>query len=382
MRKAFTLILTLILFTSCCLVLPLNAGAETTTMYVNTAVGKRLNVRSEPSDRAALLGKLERGTAVQVEFINSTGWAVILYDKGAYGEAYVFARYLSDKKPSDPKKNAQNNTAGKSAAEKEAAALKEEQKKLNKELASEHDVEPFSILVKPSRASGWVNFRVGPSKITTRITTFNDGKELTVVGETNNWYKARDPESGKTGFISKQYTTKVTPVAAVAPAAKDADRKLGTLNVNGEFSLTCRLPDGYDMQVVNMRGTRIVAAIQPEDGIRPQMYLSVAYDETYGEVERMNDMTGDELAELEATYREMNDVEITYAQTGYGTKLMVARETGADTDFVDILAIYKGYFIEFNMTPGANNAAKTLTDEQITMCIDFLTDLNFVPAAA
>ena len=75
----------------------------------------------------------------------------------------------------------------------------------------------------------------------------------------------------------------------------------------------------------------------------------------------------------------MNEVSITYKETGYGTKLLIARETGSDTDFVDILAIYKGYFIEFNMTPNPKAASQTLTDAQIQICIDFLTDVDFNP---
>ena len=94
----------------------------------------------------------------------------------------------------------------------------------------------------------------------------------------------------------------------------------------------------------------------------------------------MNDMSDEDLAVLEDSYKDMNDVSITYGQTGYGTKLLIARETGSDTDFVDILAIYKGYFVEFNMTPNSNAADQTLTDEQIQMCIDFLTNVEFIPA--
>ena len=87
----------------------------------------------------------------------------------------------------------------------------------------------------------------------------------------------------------------------------------------------------------------------------------------------------DQLAVLEESFSEMNDVNISYSETGHGTKLLIARETGADTDFVDILAIYKGYFIEFNMTPNPKAVNQTLTDEQIKMCIDFLTDVDFTP---
>ena len=122
-----------------------------------------------------------------------------------------------------------------------------------------------------------------------------------------------------------------------------------------------------------------MASILPKDMIRPQMYLTIAYDESYGDVKRMNDMTEEELRILEETFREMNRVEISYRETGHGTKLLIAKEIGDDTDFVDILAIYQGYFIEFTMSPNEKNANKTLTDEQINTCIDFLTNLNFNP---
>ena len=75
----------------------------------------------------------------------------------------------------------------------------------------------------------------------------------------------------------------------------------------------------------------------------------------------------------------MNDVDISYQNTSHGTKLLIAREIGSDTDFVDILSIYKGYMIEFNMTPSPSAASQTLTNAQIGMCIDFLSDLEFVP---
>jgi hypothetical protein len=75
----------------------------------------------------------------------------------------------------------------------------------------------------------------------------------------------------------------------------------------------------------------------------------------------------------------MNEVEIEYRQTAYGTKLMVAREIGDDTDFVDILTVYKGYLIEFNMTPGPLAADQKLTENQIAQCVQFLSDLDFTP---
>ena len=72
-------------------------------------------------------------------------------------------------------------------------------------------------------------------------------------------------------------------------------------------------------------------------------------------------------------------MEISYRQTGYGTKLLVAKEIGDDKDFVQIVSVYKGYLVEFEMSPNPKAANQTLTDEQIRGCIDFLTDVNFTP---
>ena len=236
-------------------------------------------------------------------------------------------------------------------------------------------MEPYYIITQPTRASGWVNFRTGPSKTTTRIRTFAGGQELLVVAETDNWYKAQDPDSGREGYLSKSYA--IRSDKTIAAESGDGTEKLGSLSVNGEFDLTCRLPEDYKLQVVNTRGEKIVASVLSDDMTKPEMYLTVAYDETYGDVERMNDLSEEDLKILEESFSDMNDVNITYSETGHGTKLLIAREVGSDTDFVDILTIYKGYFIEFNMTPNPKAANQALTDEQIKMCIDFLTDVDF-----
>ena len=112
---------------------------------------------------------------------------------------------------------------------------------------------------------------------------------------------------------------------------------------------------------------------------KPDLSLTIAYDESFSEIERMNDMSEEELKALEGTFAEQDEVEISYAETGHGTKLLVAKENDGDTDtdFVRILTVYKGYFIEFTMEANEDAAEKSLTDEQIKMCIDFLTNLDF-----
>ena len=338
------------------------------TMYVYTDNGGTLNVRSAPFiKKGNEIGKLAFGAEVKVlgTVVIDPDWVVIEFSKAKDGIGYVLARYLVYNKP-----------ASKPSGKKSDEELKRERDK--KELDNQKKsyaplAEPQHLVVRTTRTSGWINFRVGPGVASNRIASLPDGYELTAIGETAKWWEATDPKTGKTGFISKTYTV-VVPVEAVP-----VKQSLGTLNVNGEFALQCALPEGYTMQVVNMLGTRIVVSILSEDVQKPMLYLSIAYSDIYSDIERMNDMSAEDLAVLEASYTDMDEVEISYRETAYGTKLLVAREVGSGTDFVDILTVYKGYNIEFVMTPNENGTAAELTEEQIQMCIDFLSELDFVP---
>lgn len=375
-KKLLPLMLAVMLLVG--LMAPLTANAVY-EMYVYTSNGGALNVREEPNANSKVVGHYAYGEMVPIDHDLGNGWAEVVWGSVP---AFVQTRYLVSFKPGPAPTQAPVKTPKPTTSPEDEAA--QEEAKLRTEVASEKDVPPFYIEVRSPRATSWVNFRKGPSKTTTRLASYPDGQELIVEGETNRWYRARDPESNVVGYIFKDYTVKLNKTVAVAvkveTEAKDDSAKLGSLTVNGAFDLTCKLPEGYDLQVVNVRGGKIVASVLPQDMTKPQLYLSIAYDEMYGDVKRMNDLTDEQLAVLEATYTEMNDVEISYQNTGHGTKLLIAREVGTDTDFVDILSIYEGYMIEFNMTPNPNAANQTLTNAQIGMCIDFLTDLDFVPA--
>ena len=383
MKRLLTLMMAVLMLMS--LLAPLTASAVY-EMYVYTSNGGRLNVREEPSANSKVVGHYDYGEMVPIDHDLGNGWAEVVWGSVP---AYVQTRYLVAAKPAPAPTKAPATATPKPTMSPEDVAAQEEAK-MRTELKSEKEVTPFYVEVRTPRATSWVNFRKAPSKVTERLASYPDGQELIVLGETNRWYRARDPQTNVVGYVFKEYTVRVSkPVATQAPVVvatvatkapqQNGPQRLGALSVNGQFELTCMLPEGYDMHVINQRGGKILANIRSEDNNKPQLYLSIAYDEMYGDIERMNDMTAEQLAALEATFTDMNDVEIGYQYTGHGTKLMVAREVGSDTDFVDILAIYKGYLIEFNMTPNPKAASQKLTYTQIGMCIDFLTDLDFVP---
>ena len=373
MKKLIALMLVLMSALTMCFSV---AGAEnlgTKTMYVYTENLGTLNVRRDPIVKNGnVIGELEYGAKVTVLVIPmvNADWTAIRYSKGNDGVAYVMTRFLSATKPDMSKKEAQ---------QKQHLADLEE---LNRQIATFKPLDrKLKLITVPPRTSGWMNFRKGPGVASERIASFPDGRALTAIGETAKWYQVIDDATGQTGYVSKLYVNVMGMVedepakAEVKPAA-NAKESLGKLTVNGEFALQCKLPEGYEIQVVNMRNTKVVASITNKDAKKPVMYLSIAYNELYSNVDRLNDLNAEDLKALENTFTEMNVVDITYRETAYGTKLMVVKESENDTDFVDFFTIYKGYNVEFIVTPG--EGMKGLTNEQIKTSIDFLTDLDFV----
>ena len=165
-------------------------------------------------------------------------------------------------------------------------------------------------------------------------------------------------------------------------AATDEKVDLGSITVNGKFALKAKLPEGYTAQIfqVSSDSGYLVASIQCEDKTKPKMELHIFYSDTeLSNMERLNDATDAQLAAIEDTFREQDAVDITYTETGLGTKLLVAREIEDTTDWVSIFTVYQGYCVEFMLEPGEEAAEEYVTDEQVLKAVEFLTDLDFVP---
>ena len=172
-------------------------------------------------------------------------------------------------------------------------------------------------------------------------------------------------------------------LAGMTSALAEASEKttIGTVSINGAFTLQCGLPEGYHPIPLSVTQDQVTAVVRSDDPTAPVMQLSVAYDEKYYDVDRMNDLTPEELIQLEETYIEEDpEVEITYGETGYGTQLLIARHETEEMDYIAFFSIYKGYCVEFVLVPAEEAEDKNLTEDQLRLCVDFLTDLDFIPA--
>ena len=225
-KRVLSLMLALLLIL--CAVPVLAESITVTTMYVYSDNGKGLNVRSTPYVGNNIIGLAPFGSEIKVREFMENGWACIEWP--ATGIAYVQSRFLQwDKPASRYIRPTQVITAAPTAAptvapysyyngysnynyynsyNNYADTYTDTLATLNAEFRTARAVTPFSVVVRPSRASGWVNLRWAPSKDTEVITTYRSGVRLTVLAETQSWYQVNNPDTNTTGFIMKAYTTR------------------------------------------------------------------------------------------------------------------------------------------------------------------------------
>ena len=201
MKKVISLILAmmlLVLFTSAVM-----SESQGTDMYVYTKNGKPLNVRSSMSteDDSNIIGSLKYGTKV-ITYGHQDGWAIIDYGNTT---GYIMYRFLVKEKP-DPYTGS-NSSSSASTQKKTSFSTKDASTvaQLNTLVASAKIVTPYTVTVRPARASGWVYMRWFPSKSAETMATFPANYELDVIAELKDWYQVSDPESGKVGFVYQSY---------------------------------------------------------------------------------------------------------------------------------------------------------------------------------
>lgn len=338
------------------------------TMFVCTKNGGRLNVRSDPRIGDNIIGHLDYGEAVYVTVFDGD-WCGIQYND-QFG--WVQSRFLQWSAPAPKPTRAPRPQP--TAAPAPTAAPQYDP--ATEELQYEVPITSVQVQVVAGRSSGWADLRILPSWDAARVQFCPDGMQLTAFAETPSWFHVTDPSSGSVGYVRKDY---LMIIPAVQPAV-DSETRIGTLNVNGQFVIQGKIPEGYHLQLISSQSSRLIAALTAEDAQRAQMMLTISFDETYADVERLNDLSEEAMDALKQSYMDMNEVAFSEMATAAGTKLLIAREIGNDEDFISIFSLYKGFDIEFLLSPNPGAGSQSLTDAQLQTAVDFLSDLEFLPA--
>ncbi len=171
------------------------AMAAGTVKYVYTRNSKPLNVRTWPDLNSGLLGTLPNGTAVTVNsYTSDYTWASIVYNGRT---AYVMTQYLVDS-PITP--------VTPTPAPGGDGTYKTIVNSLENEFKTYRVVSPYTVLAKPTRATGWVNLRYAPSAEFGHADNCYANTQLTVIAETQNWLQVRKNDTGVTGYVMRKFT--------------------------------------------------------------------------------------------------------------------------------------------------------------------------------
>ena len=190
------------------------ASAYGMVKYVYTRNGKPVNVRSQPSINSALVGTIAFGKAVTVEnYTTDYTWAVITFNGRT---AYVMSQYLVDGTPVNPV--TPSSSAGGSISTQNLI------NSMENEFRTYRVVSPYTVLAKPTRASGWVNLRYAPSTEFGHAGNLYANTQLTVIAETTNWLQVRRNDNGVTGYVMRQYTISMGVGSGYLPADFDYSR--------------------------------------------------------------------------------------------------------------------------------------------------------------
>lgn len=189
MKRILSLLCILLLLTGC--LLPSLAGAYSNLMIVKTSDHGRLNVRSSPSTASNnVIGQISYGTTVEVLQVMSGGSWGLVRPTNWNSTGYVMMRYLASYSP---------------VPTPQPAPVSDD--RISTLFGDFYLVSnPFTVVSKPSRPSGWVNMRWAPSTYAAVQQNCYQGHSLNVIAEGNAWYQVQDPSTGYVGFIMKAYT--------------------------------------------------------------------------------------------------------------------------------------------------------------------------------
>lgn len=163
-------------------------------------------------------------------------------------------------------------------------------------------------------------------------------------------------------------------LGCTAALAETATVEKTEVKVNDGLTLKMVIPDGYEMTDLTDEDG-ILYMFASKDDTQPLLALSLGVDDSWPVGTKLNNLSDEDLKEIENSrfLADAPELEISYTETAYGTKLLVASEP--DKSVVVFYTLYEGYEIEFDLGKLDGTA---LSQEQIDTCVKFLSDLDFV----
>lgn len=166
-------------------------------------------------------------------------------------------------------------------------------------------------------------------------------------------------------------------LGGTAAMAEAETKSMGVLKVNKAFDITYNpLPNDYELSIYVQNDMTILANIYTKQKTLPRMGLSIAFNDEWSGVERLNDISEEDLQLIKDDFsQEYDGLAFDTRETAYGTKLLIVKAPSGLDAYV--YTIYKEHEIEVHIFPGEEQ--DVLTDADIEHVVAFLSDMQFTP---
>ncbi len=164
-------------------------------------------------------------------------------------------------------------------------------------------------------------------------------------------------------------------------AAETPKEDYTVVTVNGAFNIRGITPDGFERTGVEIDDPNMRVFFSSKDPGKPAFVLSIFFRDDYADVDRLNDLSDEEMKTALVGDDPSVSENIEIMETDYGTKVLILRSRDPQDDFACFVTLYKGYEVGLNLYPGPASDGK-LTDDQVRLAMKFLSDLDFVPVEA
>ena len=258
-----------------------------------TAAAKdAINIRSEASINGSVLGTLYPGQEVSVVSLEGD-WARIMYKDPSSGDVvgYVRSNFLDYN-------STEEHTSGQNYDLKISPALLSEEEELRQ--LNEYTAEEIGTKF----ANADMNVRQGPTNDGDNIiSSLDKGEEITIIGETANWYeiyKAEDTVTGMTdlkGFIMKRYISDTYEEAMTEDHSK-IEESISMVEADMAFSGEFEKSDGEESVVISLVNNNQISFKFRKSGLKAMAEASGSSAIYYGDDKKALsfDVAGDIMA--------------------------------------------------------------------------------------
>lgn len=146
------------------------------------------------------------------------------------------------------------------------------------------------------------------------------------------------------------------------------------LYYDGNLYFDVIYPEGYEVSVIRDGVWMTIKMIGGEDAANVEVL--VCPDEELSEMTSLNDLSDEELADTIAAFTEdYNNPTTSIMETGLGTKVIRIEENDAESDYVEILGLYRGYLIDVYIS---YEDGREVTEADVETALQFCTDWDFI----